>query len=64
VHPGEAAGSPISPGVVRGPVKVLLAADEKPLLRGEILVARASCASSRNDRHSLGLSYLKASHRR
>jgi pyruvate,water dikinase len=39
---GEVAGTPISPGVVRGRIKVLHAADEKPLLRGEILVARAT----------------------
>ena len=39
---GELAGHPISPGVVRGPVKVLHTPDEKPLLPGEILVARAT----------------------
>jgi rifampicin phosphotransferase len=40
--PGEIAGTPISPGVIRGRIKVLHSADEKPLLRGEILVARAT----------------------
>lgn len=39
---GEVAGTPISPGVIRGRIKVLHAPDEKPLLRGEILVARAT----------------------
>ena len=32
----------ISPGIVRGKVKVLERPDEKPLLPGEILVARAT----------------------
>jgi pyruvate,water dikinase len=40
--PGELAGVSISPGVVEGRVKVLRHADEKPLLPGEILVARAT----------------------
>ncbi len=40
--PGELAGQPISPGVVQGPVKVLHTPDEKPLLPGDILVARAT----------------------
>jgi pyruvate,water dikinase len=39
---GELAGEPISPGVARGPVKVLHRPDEKPVLPGEILVARAT----------------------
>jgi pyruvate,water dikinase len=39
---GEVAGTPIAPGVARGRVKTLQAPDEKPLLRGEILVARAT----------------------
>jgi pyruvate,water dikinase len=39
---GEISGQPISPGVVRGRVKVLHTPDEKPLLPGEILVARAT----------------------
>jgi rifampicin phosphotransferase len=39
---GEVAGTPISPGVVRGRIKVLHSPDEKPFLRGEILVARAT----------------------
>lgn len=38
----ELVGVPISPGVVRGRVKVLATADEKPILPGEILVARAT----------------------
>jgi pyruvate,water dikinase len=39
---GQLAGVAISPGVVRGRVKVLHRADEKPLLPGEILVTRAT----------------------
>jgi pyruvate,water dikinase len=39
---GEIVGEPISVGVVRGRVKVLNAPDEKPVLPGEILVARAT----------------------
>lgn len=39
---GELGGVPISPGVVQGRVKVLHTASEKPLLPGEILVARAT----------------------
>ena len=39
---GELSGQPISNGVVRGPCKVLRTADEKPLLPGDILVARAT----------------------
>jgi phosphohistidine swiveling domain-containing protein len=39
---GELAGEPISPGIVRGQVKVLDEPDEKPVLPGEILVARAT----------------------
>lgn len=35
-------GEPISPGVVRGRVKVLHRPDEKPVAPGEILVARAT----------------------
>jgi pyruvate,water dikinase len=41
-RPGEVSGTPISAGVVRGRIKVLHSPDEKPLLRGEILVARAT----------------------
>jgi len=41
-HPGEFAGAPISPGLVRGRAKVLHCADEKPVHPGEILVARAT----------------------
>ncbi len=39
---GELVGIPISPGVVQGRVKILHTANEKPLLPGEILVARAT----------------------
>ena len=39
---GELSGVPISPGVVQGRVKVLQFANEKQLLPGEILVARAA----------------------
>ncbi|MDY6932229.1 MAG: PEP-utilizing enzyme, partial [Halobacteriota archaeon] len=39
---GELVGEMISPGIVRGKVKVLERPDEKPLLPGEILVARAT----------------------
>jgi len=35
-------GTPISAGTVRGRVKVMHSPDEKPLLKGEILVARAT----------------------
>lgn len=42
VGEGEVAGTAISPGVARGPIKVLHSADEKPLKRGDILVARAT----------------------
>jgi phosphohistidine swiveling domain-containing protein len=39
---GELAGEPISTGTVRGKTKVLHRPDEKPVLPGEILVARAT----------------------
>src|SRR5207244_3671909 len=39
---GEIAGHAVSPGVMRGKVKVLHTPDEKPLYPGEILVARAT----------------------
>ncbi len=39
---GDISGIPISPGVVQGRVKMLLFANEKPVLPGEILVARAT----------------------
>ena len=39
---GELAGEPISTGVVQGKIKVLHKPDEKPVLPGEILVARAT----------------------
>jgi phosphohistidine swiveling domain-containing protein len=38
----ELAGEPISPGIVRGPVKVLRTPGEKPLWPGEILVTQAT----------------------
>jgi rifampicin phosphotransferase len=41
-RPGELLGQPISPGVVQGKVKVLRRPGEKPILPGEILVARAT----------------------
>ncbi|MEZ0368350.1 MAG: PEP/pyruvate-binding domain-containing protein, partial [Candidatus Sericytochromatia bacterium] len=40
--PNEVAGQAISPGTVTGQIKVLHRPDEKPLLPGEILVARAT----------------------
>jgi len=40
--PGELAGESISPGIVRGRVKVLHQPDQKPVLPGEILVAKAT----------------------
>ena len=39
---GELVGEPISPGVARGPIVVLHEPDEKPVLPGDILVARAT----------------------
>jgi len=39
---GEVAGHPVSAGVARGRVKVLRDPREKPLLTGEVLVARAT----------------------
>lgn len=39
---GEVIGTPISAGTVRGRIKVLRTPDEKPLEKGEILVARAT----------------------
>lgn len=39
---GEVVGQPISPGIVKGRVKVLASPDEKPLLPGEIMVTRAT----------------------
>jgi pyruvate,water dikinase len=42
VKEGELSGQPVSPGIVRGPVKVLRHPDEKPLEPGDILVARAT----------------------
>ncbi len=39
---GDLVGQPVSTGVVRGKVKILANPDEKPLLPGEILVARAT----------------------
>lgn len=42
VKEGEIAAIPISAGVARGPVKALHSPDEKPLNRGDVLVARAT----------------------
>lgn len=42
VRVGEVAGIAVSPGVVQGRIKVLHTANEKPLHKGEILVARAT----------------------
>jgi len=42
MKPGEHAGAGVSVGMVRGHVKVLHSPNEKPLLKGEILVARAT----------------------
>jgi rifampicin phosphotransferase len=42
VKEGEFVGDAISAGVVRGPVKVLHAPDEKPVNPGDVLVARAT----------------------
>ena len=41
-RPGELIGEAISPGQATGPVKVLRTPDEKPVLPGDILVARAT----------------------
>ncbi|MFW9997202.1 MAG: PEP/pyruvate-binding domain-containing protein [Candidatus Odinarchaeota archaeon] len=38
----EFTGTPVSPGIVKGPVKILSRPDEKPILPGDILVARAT----------------------
>lgn len=40
--PNEFAAQPISPGIARGPVKVLHSPDDKPVDPGDILVARAT----------------------
>ncbi len=39
---GEVKGIPISPGIVKGQIKILHNPTEKPLLKGEVLVARAT----------------------
>jgi pyruvate,water dikinase len=39
---GDLVGQAISPGVVKGPVKVLHRPDEKPVLPGDILITRAT----------------------
>ena len=38
----ELVGTPVSPGTVIGPVKLLKRADEKPVMPGDILVTRAT----------------------
>lgn len=40
--PGVLAGEGVSPGIARGPAKVLSHVGEKPVLPGEVLVARAT----------------------
>jgi rifampicin phosphotransferase len=42
LKPGEIAGMAISAGTARGRIKVLNSPDDKPFLRGEVLVARAT----------------------
>ena len=42
VNENELVGTPVSPGTVIGPVKVLIRPDEKPILPGDILVTRAT----------------------
>ncbi len=42
VREGYVTGTPISAGVVKGPVKSLRSPDEKPFEKGDILVARAT----------------------
>jgi len=42
VSENELAGTPVSPGTVIGPVKILIRPDEKPILPGDILVTRAT----------------------
>lgn len=42
VAENELIGTPASPGIAMGPVKVLTKPDEKPILPGDILVARAT----------------------
>lgn len=39
---GEISGTAVSSGIAQGPIKVLHSPDEKPLERGDILVARAT----------------------
>lgn len=39
---GEIVGTAVSSGIITGPIKVLHSPDEKPLERGDILVARAT----------------------
>lgn len=42
VNENELVGTPVSPGTVIGPVKILIRPDEKPILPGDILVTRAT----------------------
>lgn len=42
IRSGEIIGTAISPGIIQGPIKVLHSPNEKPLYKGEILVARAT----------------------
>ena len=41
-RPGELSGMAVSPGVVTGPVKVLHSPDEKPVNKGDVLVAHTT----------------------
>jgi len=42
MNENELSGTGVSPGVVKGPVKVLSRPDEKPILPGDILVTKAT----------------------
>jgi len=42
INENELVGTPVSPGTVKGPVKVLSRPDEKPILPGDILVTKAT----------------------
>ena len=42
MNENELSGTGVSPGIVKGPVKVLIRPDEKPILPGDILVTKAT----------------------
>jgi pyruvate,water dikinase len=42
INENELIGTPVAPGIVKGPVKVLSRSDEKPILPGDILVTKAT----------------------